>query len=143
MTFIIPLTDYWCRQDIYNLCFSLLTRTANLSSSPDNDILGMSSATLELQVEKVSFFTPFCLQALLVGFDIYIRSKTNVCRVKEKLRCSFLFFFLGRCGRLQMRCGEEDTVACLGKLLMQACFNLCFPDSDIIGSKKKKKTNWD
>lgn len=36
-----------------------------------------------------------------------------------------------------MRCGEEEAVACLGKLLMQACFNLRFPDSDISVAKEK------
>lgn len=95
---------------------------------------------LELRVEKVSFFTALCLQILPVAFDIYIRSKTNVSQVKGKQStCYFLFFFfsLRRCGRLQMRCGEEEAMACLGKLLMQACFNLRFPD--VIGSERREQ----
>lgn len=92
---------------------------------------------LELGVEKVSFFTPFCLQILPVAFDIYIRSKTNVSRVKGKQpTCSFLiFFFLEGVG--DYKWGAEK--ACLGKSLMQACFNLHFPDSDIIGSESEEQ----
>lgn len=50
-----------------------------------------------------------------------------------------IFFFLGRCGRLQMRSREEEAAACLGKLLMHARFNPRFPIPDIIGSEGEEQ----
>lgn len=48
----------------------------------------------------------------------------------------FLFFFFLE-GVGDYKWGAEK--ACLGKLLMQACFNLHFPDSDIIGNESEEQ----
>lgn len=136
-------------QAIYNLCCALLTCRANLSSSPANDILNMSSVMLELRVEKVFFSTP----PLSPGFAC---SFWHLYKIKNKCQpsggkaagvlfsfLSFFFFFPGRCGRLQMRCRVEEAAACLGKLLMHARFNSAFPHSRHYRQRRRRTTNWD